>query len=93
MRLFNGTRRLLIATSLWVLHVEVVTGPHARRRAFVPRCKLVLGEGELPFVFTQLQFPVAPCFAMSRNNAHGQTLEGVGILLRRPVIHTGNSTW
>ena len=93
MRLFNGTPGLLIATSLWVLHVKVVTGPNARWRAFVPRCKLMLSEGELPFVFTQRQFPVSPCFAMSINNVHGQTLEGVGILLRRPVIHTGNFTW
>ena len=93
MRLFNGTPGLLIATSRWVLHVRVVTGPNARWRAFVPRCKLMLSEGELPFVFTQRQFPVSPCFAMSINNVHGQTLEGVGILLRRPVIHTGNFTW
>ncbi|CAM9905065.1 unnamed protein product, partial [Laminaria digitata] len=87
--LFNGTRCLLIAASQWVLHVEIATGPNARQRAFVPRCKLTSSEGELPFVLTRRQFPVAPRFAMTINNAQGQTLDRVGIFLGRPVFSHG----
>ncbi|CAN0273274.1 unnamed protein product, partial [Scytosiphon promiscuus] len=87
--LFNGTRCLLIAASQSVLHAEIATGPNARQRAFVPRCKLTSSEGELPFVLTRRQFPVAPCFAMTVNKAQGQTLDRVGIFLRRPVFSHG----
>ena len=84
--LFNGTRCLLIAGSQWVLHVEIATGPNTGQRAFVPWCKLTSTEGELPFVLTQRQFPVAPCFTITINKAQGQTLDRVGIFLRRPVF-------
>ena len=87
--LFNGPRCLLIAASQGVLHVEIATGPNTGQRAFVPRCKLTSTEGELPFVLTRRQFPVAPCFPMTINKAQGQTLDRVGIFLWRPFFSHG----
>ena len=92
--LFNGMRCLLITASQLVVHVEIATGPNTRQRAFVPLCKLTSSEGELPFVLTRRQFPVAPCFAMTINKAQGRTLDRVGIFLRRPVFsHEQSCMW
>lgn len=67
--LFNSTRCLLIAALLWVPHAEIATGPNARQRTFVPRCKLTSNEGELPFVLPRRQFPLAPFFVMTVKTA------------------------
>ena len=75
---------LLIDASPWVLHVEIATGPNTRQRAFVPRCKLTSSEGELPFVLTRRQFPVAPCFAMAVNKKSARTNASEGGHLPSP---------
>lgn len=55
----------------------------------MPRCKLTSSEVELPFGLTWRHFPVVPCFAMAINKAQGQTLDRVGIFLRRPEYSQG----
>ena len=87
--LFSGTRCLLIGASPWCLHVEIATATNARQKAFVSRCELTSSEGELLFVFTRWPFPVTPCFEMTINRVQGETLERVGIFLRRPVFSHG----
>ena len=73
---------LLIDASPWVLHVEIATGPNARQRAFVPRRRLTSSEGEIPFVLSRRQFPVAPCFPININEARGQTFDRVAVVRR-----------
>ena len=55
----------------------------------MPRCWLTSSEGELSSVLTRRQSPVTSCFAVSVNRAQGQTLERVGIFLRRPLFSHG----
>jgi ATP-dependent DNA helicase PIF1 len=43
----------------------------------------------MPFKFRRLQFPVRPAFAMTINKSQGQTLDTVGIYLKKPVFAHG----
>jgi ATP-dependent exoDNAse (exonuclease V) alpha subunit len=40
----------------------------------------------MPFTFRRRQFPLRPAFAMTINNAQGQTLQIVGVYLPKPVF-------
>jgi ATP-dependent exoDNAse (exonuclease V) alpha subunit len=55
----------------------------------LPRISLTTAEGDLAFTLTRKQFPIRLCFAMTINKSQGQSLDIVGVDLRRPVFTHG----
>ena len=88
--LCNGTRLLYRGTFLNMLDVEILTGHHFGRRAFLPRIKHKTTESAgLPFVLIRKQFPVKLSFALTINKSQGQTIPNVGIYLPKHVFSHG----
>ena len=87
--LTNGTRCIIKQLHSNVLEVQILQGPSAGKTAFIPRIPLIPSDGDHPFVFRRLQFPIRPCFAMTINKAQGQTFKHVGIHLTRHVFSHG----
>ena len=46
-------------------------------------------DKRVPFKFNRRQFPLMVCFAMMINKSQGQSLEEVGLYLRKPVFTHG----
>ena len=57
-----------------MLEVQLLTGEHAGRMTFIPRLKMTPSDTQVPFEFSQQQFPVKVCFAMSINMSQGQSV-------------------
>ncbi len=53
---------------------------------FLPRINFTFEEEGLPWVLQWRQFPVELAFALTINKSQGQSLEEVGVDLRRPVF-------
>ena len=88
--LCNGTRLICRVLHRNVLDVEILTGQHRGKRAFIPRIPITPTEDGTDTVkFTRLQFPIRPAFAMSINKSQGQTLQKVGIYLPEPIFTHG----
>ena len=52
----------------------------------IPKITMAPSDTELPFTLKRRQFPIWPCFSMTTNKAHGQTLDFVGIYLPEDVF-------
>ncbi|XP_057718211.1 uncharacterized protein LOC130932809 [Arachis stenosperma] len=88
--LCNGTRLLCRGTFQNMLDVEILTGHHSGKRAFLPRIKHKTTENSgLPFVLIRKQFPVRLSFALTINKSQGQTIPKVGIYLPKHVFSHG----
>ena len=86
----NGTRLILRRAGTKVLQCEIATGSHAGEIVLLPRIRLHLSESKKnPFMFTRLQFPVRPAFAMTINKSQGQTFSKVGLYLPVPCFSHG----
>ena len=85
--LTNGTRCKVKVLHSNVIEVEILHGPSAGKRAFIPRIPLVPTASDLPF--RRLQFPLRVCYAMTINKAQGQTFKYIGIDLSTPVFTHG----
>ncbi|KAL3831157.1 hypothetical protein ACJIZ3_019959 [Penstemon smallii] len=88
--LCNGTR--LICTELGdnFIGAKITTGDFKGNHVFIPRIPLESSDKlKCPVPFRRLQIPVRPCFAMTVNKSHGQTLDCVGLYLREPVFSHG----
>ena len=66
-----------------------MTGTHAGNQVFLPRIPICPSDLDMPFKLRRLQFPVRPAFAMTINKSQGQTLETVGIYLKKAVFAHG----
>ena len=73
-----------------MLDVEILTGHHAGKRAFLLRIKhKTTKSAGLPLVFIRKQFPIRLSFAITINKSEGQTIPIVGIYLPRHVFSHG----
>jgi hypothetical protein len=73
-----------------LIDAEVVTGPDAGQRVFIPRLSITPSDTDkMPFTMCRRQFPVRAAFAMTINKAQGQTMAQVGIYLPQPVFSHG----
>ncbi|OAQ22790.1 hypothetical protein K457DRAFT_1825202 [Linnemannia elongata AG-77] len=70
----------------------IITGTHAGEPVFLPHVPIYPSDLDMPFKFRRLQFPVRPAFAVTINEAQGQTLDTVGVYLKKPVFLTANYT-
>ena len=87
--LCNGSRFILKTLHDKIIDVEIATGTHAGKRHLLPKTPMTPPDTGLPFVFRRLQFPIKPAFAITINKSQGQTLDAVGIYLRKPVFTHG----
>jgi hypothetical protein len=74
-----------------LLEVKLLNGDHAGDIALIPRITLSpsLTGHESVIKLNRRQFPVQLAFAMTINKAQGQTVQRVGIDLRKPVFAHG----
>jgi ATP-dependent DNA helicase PIF1 len=86
--LCNGTRLIVHSITQRILTVYRSADP-SKTLIAIPRIDLLSQEGVLPFIFKRRQFPVRLAFGMTINKSQGQSLETVGILLRRSVFGHG----
>ena len=86
--LCNGTRLQVIDFSNHLLKCKVLTGDFRGNIVFMNRITL-FSENEYPFTFSRRQFPIKLAFAMTINEAQGQTFKKIGIDLRRDVFSHG----
>jgi ATP-dependent DNA helicase PIF1 len=87
--LCNGTRLICTSLSRYVLGATIITGTHAGEQVFLPRIPICPSDLDMPFKFRRLQFLIRPAFAITINKAQGQTLDTVGIYLKKPVFSHG----
>ncbi|KAG2659831.1 hypothetical protein PVAP13_1KG278905 [Panicum virgatum] len=87
--LCNGTRLVITCLGSKVIQAEILTGTHAGQSVLIPRISLILKNLKLPFVMERRQFLVKVCYAMTINKSQGQTLENVGVYLKKPVFTHG----
>ena len=85
--LWNGTCVIILKLGNRVLEVEIPNGVHKGKHVLLPGITLVPSDTELPFTLKRCQFSIRPCFAMSTNKAHGQTLDFVGVYLPEHVFN------
>ena len=61
----------------------------SERIVLIPRILFIPQSNDFPFEWSRRQFPVMPAFAMTINRSQGQTLNFVGIWLRKQCFTHG----
>lgn len=87
--LCNGTRLIVTNLGATVIEASIITGANVGDTVYIPRIALLAKKTKLPFVLQRRQFPVRVCYAMKINKSQGQTLDRVGIYLKKPVFTHG----
>ncbi|CAN1240791.1 ATP-dependent DNA helicase PIF1 [Linum perenne] len=87
--LCNGTRMIIKTLGTWFIEVEILTGTHIGERVYLPRLSLTSLQKSLDFTLMRRQYPIALSFAMTINKSQGQTLNHVGICLKRQIFTHG----
>jgi hypothetical protein len=89
--LCNGTRATIINMSNRLIEIRLLTGDHAGEVALIPR--ITLSPSLTGFDFTiklnRRQFPIQLAFALTINKSQGQSLNHIGIDLRKPIFSHG----
>ena len=79
----NGTRYVIEHQHDHIIDATIACGPHAGKRIFIPRIQMIPSDNIFPIHMKRKQLPVRPAFAITSNNAQGQTLSHVGIYLKQ----------
>ena len=89
--LCNGTRATIVNMSNRLLKICLITGDHAGEVALIPRITLSPSLTGLDFAIklNRRQFPIQLAFALTINKSQGQSLNHIGIDLRKPVFAHG----
>jgi hypothetical protein len=87
--LCNGTRLLVTVLGDRILQCIVLTGSNIGETVYIPRITLGTTKMKWPFTLQRRQFPVRVCYSMTINKSQGQTLQRVGVYLRKPVFTHG----
>ncbi|CAH9123345.1 unnamed protein product [Cuscuta epithymum] len=87
--LCNGTRLLVTKLGEHIIEAQMMSGTNAGEKFLIPRISLTPSDVRLPFTFMRRQFPLMVSYAMTMNKSQGQSLENVGVFLRRPVFTHG----
>jgi hypothetical protein len=87
--LCNGTRLLIVALGDRILQCIILTGSNIGDTVYIPRITLSTTKMKWPFTLQRRQFPIRVCYAMTINKSQGQTLQRVGVYLRKPVFTHG----
>jgi ATP-dependent DNA helicase PIF1 len=87
--LCNGSRLIVTCLGDHVIETCILMGINARETTFVPRITLQPTMSEIPFKYTQRQFPVKVAFAMTINKSQGQFVKYVGLDLQTIIFSHG----
>ncbi|GKD95136.1 ATP-dependent DNA helicase PIF1-like protein [Tanacetum coccineum] len=87
--LCNGTRLIITCLEDHVIEGKIISGTNLGKYTYIPRLQLMPSDKRIPFKFNRRQFPLMVCFAMTINKSQGQSLELVGLYLRKPVFTHG----
>lgn len=87
--LCNGTRLMVTQCLKRSVECEVICGPFAGTKHFIPRMELFPTEMKLPFKFIRKQMPLQICYSMTINKSQGQSLNRVGLFLPNFVFTHG----
>uniref|UniRef100_A0A0E0C530 ATP-dependent DNA helicase n=1 Tax=Oryza meridionalis TaxID=40149 RepID=A0A0E0C530_9ORYZ len=87
--LCNGTRLLVTVLGERILQCIVLTGSNIGQTVYIPRITLGTTKMKWPFTLQRRQFPVRVCYSMTINKSQGQTLQRVGVYLKKPVFTHG----
>ena len=89
---FNGTRMIVLSvvssrsTGAPAYVVCAVWKNGKFSEVLIPRAKIVVPQGDVPFSWVRQQFPLQLCFAMTINKSQGQTMESrVAVVLTSGV--------
>ncbi|OWZ15654.1 Helitron helicase [Phytophthora megakarya] len=84
--LCNGTRLRIVNQKDHVIHATIMTGERRGQHVLIPRIVFISDNdaNAFPFRLRRKQFPVQPAFAMTINNAQGQTVQYIGLYLATP---------
>jgi hypothetical protein len=87
----NSTRLIVKSLGTNIIEATIATGPNAGDMVYIPKIKFIYAATEGKFLcdFSRTQFPVRLAFAMTINNAQGQTLDSVGLYLPCHVFGHG----
>ncbi len=85
----NGTRYIVNEMHDHVIDATVATGVHVGRRIFIPRIPMTPSDSSFPFEMIRRQYPVRVCFGLTSNKSQGQTLEKIGIYLKKDFFSHG----
>ena len=85
----NGTRYIVQNLLPHVVDAISISGSNIGCKVFIPRIWLVSADPMLPFELRRKQFPVKLAYSMTANKAQGQTLQYVGIYIRREFFSHG----
>ena len=72
------------------VEIELFGGEYEGPREFTPMIPPQAIDSDLPFILARYQFPQRPCFAMSINKCHRQTLRRVGLYIAQSVFPHGD---
>jgi ATP-dependent DNA helicase PIF1 len=88
--LCNGTRLVVRGFQRNTVDAKIMVGNHVEKRIFLPWIPLCPSDDEmLPFQFKRKQFPIRLSFAMTVNQAQGQTIPNAGVYLPELVFSHG----
>ncbi|CAN0903759.1 ATP-dependent DNA helicase PIF1 [Linum grandiflorum] len=87
--LVNGTRMVIRTMGTWFIEVEILTGTHIGDRVYLPRLSLTSKQKSLDFTLVRRQYPIGLSYGMTINKSQGQTLQTVGLCLKRQVFTHG----
>lgn len=75
----------------WKMYIEaqIITGTHVGEKVYIPRIIMSLTESAWPFLIKRRQYPISVCFGMTINKSQGQSLNKVGLYLRKQVYMHG----
>lgn len=89
MGLCNGTRLLVVKLGERILRCIILTGSNIGETVFIPKISLTTTKMKWPFTLQRRQFPVRICYSMTIKKSQGQTLQRVGVYLKKPVFTHG----
>ncbi|XP_073120339.1 uncharacterized protein [Henckelia pumila] len=88
--LCNGTRLLCKGFTPNIIYAEISVGVHAKKTVFTPRITLEAPHDNFSSIpFKRKQFPIRLCYAMTINKAQDQTLDFLGVYLKKLVFSHG----
>ena len=78
----NGSRYVIKSMHKHLIHAQLAAGPHKGKDILFPR--IYFSPKNTVFQMMQRkQFPVRPCFAITSHKSQGQTMENVGIYIKK----------
>lgn len=87
--LCNGTRLVVEECYEDSLHATILFGQHKDETYLIPKVQFDYVGSQLSYHLTRVQLPLRLAFAITINKSQGQTMDRIGLYLRRPVFSHG----